>query len=186
MAKFSKVERVFLGITAICLVILIYLGICCGVFFRKKELGIAVVTTTQCYIAMEMLRQDYDYDAGVKSKQFYRDAIEKDLGVKFYIYGETDLGSKYNGLTIPTIRTILIHDDVTGEDYCIVFAHESIHLTQFISNERYVCFETFKYLYESKIEELHNAGVRFGLKQIQGVYSGEYDVYDLIVDYLTK
>lgn len=186
MAKLSKIEKFFIGEILFCIIVLVYLGVCALVFFRNKEIELALVTSNQYYLALNELQKDYNENCNILDKSKCREIVEEELNLKCYIYGETDLGDKYNGLTFASIRTILLDDSLSREEYCIVFVHETIHLTEFIADERYVCFATFKYLYEHECEEMHNIGVVYGIQQLRGMYSGEYDIYDLIVDYLTK
>ena len=129
------------------------------------------------------MRSDYTGNLTFSDSDFKK-IVEDEICLKFYFYGRANLGETYNGLTLATIRTILIDERMSGYDYCVVFAHEAIHLKHFIGNERYVAFETFKFLYESK--KLHDVGCYYGIRQMHGFYTGEYDVYDLIIDYLTK
>lgn len=133
--------------------------------------------------AIDILESTYDKNYKIKSKEEYRKIICEDLGLKFYFYSEKELVG-YAGKTYPLIRLIVLDSEIDGIKYCETFAHEAFHLKHFTGQEDYVCFQTFKYLYESN--ELHNCGVLYGLWQIYGFYSGEYNIPDLIVDYLTN
>lgn len=181
MAK-SKLDRAIAVLLLMCVLTLAYFGTCGLIFFRDKSIPPHINTQLDYLNAYDVLLQEHD-DTRQKPKAYYKEFVEKDMGVKFYIYGEKELG-KYNGKTFVTIRLILIDNTIDGYEYCTTFAHEIIHLTHFVANERYVCYETFKYLYES--EELHEVGVWYGCRQIYGYYSGEYNISDLIVNYLTN
>lgn len=180
MAK-SKLDKAVVIMLFICLIVLIYFGTCGLVFFRKKPMSIGVYSQVEFLNAYGELVKDFEY--GEFEKGYYKSIIKKDLKPKFYIYSERTLKS-HCGLTLPTIRLIIIDERLQGNEYCVTLAHETMHLNQFIREERYVCYETFKYLYES--EELHNVGVWYGLKQLNGDYSGEYDISGLVVNYLTN
>lgn len=184
MAKRSKLEKIVIATILLCVLVLIYLGCCALVFFRKKDIPIAISNMHKYNIALDLLYKEYNKEPCLFSDEEFREIIEDETGLSFYIYFERNLGDEYSGLTLSTIRTIIVDERVKGYDYCEVFMHEAIHLTHFTGNERYVSFNTFKYLYES--EKLHDVGVRYGIRQIHGYYNGEYDVYDLIIDYLTK
>ena len=135
------------------------------------------------YSAINILEKGYESTFVSMTKEEYRQFVENDLGLHCYIYSEKHING-FAGKTYPMIRLIVIDPDVSGYKYCETFVHEAIHLKEFIGQEDYVSFQTFKYLYES--EKLHNVGVLYGLSQIYGSYEGEYNVSHLIVDYLTK
>ena len=117
------------------------------------------------------------------TKEEFRAIIEKDFGLKFYIYKERNLNN-YSGKCLLEFRTIIIHQDAEGYAYARTFTHESIHLKEYIGDERYVCFKVFTYLYEHK--QLHDVGVWYGKQQLTGKFSEERDVSDLIINYLTN
>lgn len=179
----SKLNRFIAFILLIIVLILVYLGIVAIVFYRKEHTPIYFNSTYDYIFAIDKLENEFDNKIEAKSKKYYKETIEKELGLKHYIYAETKL-SKYSGLTFPTIRTIIIDEEIHGYDYCSVMAHEAIHLKEFVKSENYVTWKTFLYLYES--EELHNVGVWFALRQIYQYYDGEYNISDLVVYYLTN
>lgn len=181
MAK-SKLDKLIAILLLMCLTIGVYLGVVCVVFFRNKQLPLQVYSQVNYLNAYDFLIREYDDKCNSESKEYYKDLIEKDLGMSFYIYKEMQI--ECSGKAYPTIRTIVIDDDVTGYDYCMVLAHEIMHIKLFIKQEDYVCYETFKYLYES--EELHNVGVWYALRQLNGYYSREYNISGHIVNYLTN
>jgi hypothetical protein len=160
----------------------VYFGTCGLIFFRDKKIPPYINSQLDYLNAYDILCQEYD-DTCQKPKAYYKEFVEDDMGVKFYFYGERKL-DKHNGLTFATIRLIVVDNTIDGYEYCVTFAHECIHLKQFVSDERYVCYETFKYLYES--EELHEVGVWYGYRQLYGCYNGEYNIEDLVVNYLTN
>ena len=181
MAK-SKFNRAIAVLLLICVLAFVYLGVCGILFFRNKTLPVYINSQYDYLYACNILEQGYE-ERDVRTKEYYRNKVEKDLGLNFYFYKERKL-SEYGGVTFPTIRLIVLDTDVSGYEYCVVFAHETIHLTQFIADERHVCYETFKYLYES--EELHEVGAWYGYRQLYGYYNGEYNIEDLVVNYLTN
>lgn len=182
MAKIT-LNKVIAVLLLMCLSMGIYLGIVAICFYRKKEIGLGFMTQADFSIAYERLMGEYDRQVCSETKEFYKSFVEDDIGLRFYIYAEKSL-KKGSGFTFPTIRTIVVDKSLTGYQYCLTFTHEVMHLKHFIKQETYVCYETFKYLYES--EELHNVGVWYGLKQLSGDYSGEYNVCGHIVNYLTN
>lgn len=180
----AKLAKIFTSIILLCVLILTYLGILSLIFFRKKDMPFSLVTANNCYEAFILLKKEYNIAEPEINKREYRNFIEQDIGLKFYIYVEKNINSEYVGITYATIRTIIIDKNVFGYEYCVTFAHEAIHLKQFIGQENYVCFETFKYLYES--EKLHSVGVWYGIKQLEGYYNGDYNISGEIVNYLTQ
>lgn len=182
MAK-SKLDRAIIAVLLLCVLVLIYLGVSAVAIFRKKQMPVCFNSMLDCMTAYSMLVQDFDENANVESNEYYRELIEKDLGLKFYLYSEDSLDG-YVGKTHMVIRRITIDETANGYQYCWAFAHEALHLKHFIQHEEFVTFETFKFLYEH--EELHNVGVALALKTLEGAYSGEYDVSDYIIYYLTN
>ena len=115
----------------------------------------------------------------------YREYVEKDMGLRFYVYKEKDLHSQgLDGLTDAIIRTIWIDETIKDSDYCETFVHEAIHLKQCIKDETYVCYETFKYLYEDEV--LHNIGVIYGWQQLTIMKPSEYNIREQVIYYLTQ
>lgn len=179
----DRIKKVAIAILILCILVLTYC--LCGILIlcRKKIMQCDALMQRDYLEAINILRSSDSKVYEPKTKEEYRSFIEKDLGVNFYIYSEKNLYD-YAGKTYPLIRLIIIDESISGYKYCETFVHEAIHLKEFIGQEDYVCFETFKYLYES--EELHSVGVWYGISQIYGFYNGEYDVSHLIVDYLTN
>lgn len=183
MSKFSRIEKFCVGVILVCVVFMIYLGCCALVFFRKKDLPIVLNSAHDYHTAFNII--DKEYALNPKTKGEYKQFLHSNLGVKAYLYFETDnLPEKNSGVTLATIRTILVDDSLDGYEYCVTFAHELMHLKHFIQDEQFVCWETFLYLWES--DELHDVGVWYAHKQLYGCYSGEYNISDLIVNYLTN
>jgi hypothetical protein len=181
MAK-SKLNKIFAIICLIGILIILYLGFVAVAFFRNKNMPLQTYSQTDYLIAYDMLVKEYDNLQADNTNEFYKKYIENSLNIDCYFYKETEL--ECAGRVYVVIRLIVIDDDASGYNYCLTFAHEMMHLKRFIKQEDYICFETFKYLYEDK--ELHNVGVWYGLKQLNGHYSKEYDISGLVVNYLTN
>lgn len=179
----NKLKRISIFLFCLTIIIIIIFGTMGILLFRKIEMPISASSFSNKNEALQILYKEYDKDNNVKSNSYYKNFLEKDLKVGLYFYKERSI-PKYNGLCYATIRLIVIDEDITGYQYCVTLTHEIMHLKRFILQENYVCFETFKYLYESK--ELHNVGVWYALMQLDGAYSGEYNICYQIVDYLTN
>lgn len=182
MAK-SRLDRVIKVLLTICTILYIYLFSIGILWYRKTD----VPYTIDGYSNREnVARQLYDelYKPRVKmSNEYYRALIENDLRFYFYLYAEADFKDR-NGICMGSIRLIVVDSNLSGYRYCVTLAHEMMHLRKFRKQENYICFETFKYLYESDV--MHNVGVWYAIKQLEGAYSGEYNISNQIVDYLTN
>lgn len=178
MAKLSRALNIVILILALFDIYIISIGIA---FNRDIRVPVVFPQQSKYIMAYNILNEEI----GELNKTDYelREMIAKDLGLKFYFYNERSM-EYYAGKTYVTIRLILMDIDANGFEYAQVFTHEVMHLKKMVANESWVCFETFKYLYEH--EELHNVGVWYGQKQLQGCYGGEYNIADLIVNYLTN
>lgn len=177
----KKLNKIANWLIIILVIVNIYLlGI--GVAFNR-DIRVPVVFPQQSQYTMAWNILNEDFEEPTKTDDELRDVIAKDLGLKLYFYKEKPM-QDYAGKTYVTIRLILMDIDANGFEYAQVFTHEVMHLKKMVANEKWVCFETFKYLYEH--EELHNVGVWYGQKQLQGCYGGEYNIADLIVNYLTN
>lgn len=181
----QRAFRFWITILITCFTILFYCLTLLLIFHRGLDLPTPQITYQQYTKAKEILEEDLHENPCWFTDQEFKNYIEKDFNLKFYIYTESDLKGNYNGKTYPVTRTIVIDNELNGYGYCKTFVHETIHLKHMVANERYVCFETFKYLYES--DDLHDVGVWYGYRQVvNGHYLAEYNISDLVVDYLTK
>ena len=181
----SKAKRILnlLGVIILLLVIVcMYLLTIETLSNRDLSVPIVITTQSQCIEAYNIL--DEDCEDLTQSEDQLRDLIASDFGLHLYFYKKKPLEKGIDGITIMMTRQIFVDIDVKGYNFAKTFTHEVIHLKKFAGDESWVCFETFKYLYEH--EELHSVGVWYGQLQLQGCWDGEYDIRDLIVDYLTN
>lgn len=182
MAK-SKLDKIIKILISICLVVCMYLGVVGILWFRDINLPYTIDGYVNRDMVLKSLYDDYVSLNATYNKRANRRFLANDLGVHLYFYTEANL-RKYNGLCYGAIRLIVIDKDLSGMQYCVTLTHEMMHLKKMSKKESYICFETFKYLYES--EDMHNVGVWYAIKQLEGAYSGEYNVSNQIVDYLTN
>ena len=163
------------------------LGWCVSViiiFNRQVAYPNVISNYNQYYVAIDALKKDLYNDACTMSNEEYREYLEDDLGLNFYIYKEKDLKDGFKGKAYPIIRTIFIDKGIAGYEYCQTLVHEMIHIKHCVANETYVCYETFKYLYEDEV--LHNVGVVYGLQQMNKTYKDEYNIREQVIYYLTQ
>lgn len=154
------------------------------IFNRDVDYPNTISNYNQYYKAVDILRKELYEDVCDFSNKEYREYIEENIGLNFYIYKEVDLKDNYNGKAYPIIRTIFLDKDLNGYRYCQTFVHEAIHIKQCVANETYVCYETFKYLYEDEV--LHNVGVVYGWQQMNKMYKDEYNIREQVIYYLTQ
>lgn len=180
----KKIAKASSVIILICIILIfVYLPACYLLLNRKKEFEFSNLTARDYWEAVEILRNSKTYESRVKSNQEYKALIEKEINLGLYFYSEKKLVG-YAGKTYALIRLIVIDSEIKGYKYCEAFVHEAIHLKEFIEQEDYVCFETFKFMYEH--EELRNVAIEYGLSHIFGDTCDEINISHLIVDYLTK
>ena len=163
----NKLKRISIFLFCLTIIIIIIFGTSNILLFRNIKMPVSANSFYNVKEAFNILDKEYNQDKNEKSESYYRNFLEKDLGVGLYFYKEINT-SKYNGICYPMIRLIVIDVDITGYQYCLTLTHEFMHLKKFILQDNYTCFETFKYLYESK--ELHNIGVWYGRRQLSGFY----------------
>ena len=176
--------RIVLAVLIICVIVLGWVFSILLIFNRQVEIPITIVNYKNYYEALSILQKELGKNPCKFNDSQYKEYVEKDLGLSFYIYKEKDLGNKFNGKAYPTIRTIFLHEELTGYEYCEVFVHEAIHIKRCIKNEKYVCYETFKYLYEDEV--LHHVGVAYAWKQMNTSYSWDYNIQTQVIYYLTN
>lgn len=178
----SKLDRILAVLILLIVFEVIYLGIVCSVYYRDKKLPLCIFTNNSYAKAYTILNNDYKQPEYMPN-EYYKNYIDDLLDNRFYLYFTKDLKNNY-GLSLPAIRTIIVDSNINNYDYCVAFMHESIHMKEFVNNEKYVAFKTFKILYED--EQLHNVGIWYAINMFNGVYSEEYDVRGNIINYLTN
>lgn len=181
--KLDWITKVGIGLILLSVIFLVYMGIVGIIYFRKIEMPVVFYTSYDYNKVKAELWAEYIPSRPTRTNQEYKELIEEELDLNFYIYCENDLKWKHSGYTFIPIRTMLLDNDMSDYQYCLNFVHEAMHIKRFSGNETYICFETFKYLYENKDTELHNIGVRYAIKQLRGDYKEERDCHDQIIGY---
>lgn len=182
--KDKIIFRVVIVILILCIMVLGWFLSIILIFNRDVDYPNTISNYEQYYKARDILRNELYEDVCSFTNDEYREYIEKSIGLKFYIYKEKDLNNGFNGKAYPIIRAIFIDKDIVGYKYCETFAHEAIHIKECVGNETYVCYETFKFLYEDEV--LHNVGVVYGWEQMNKSKPSQYNIREQVIYYLTQ
>lgn len=167
-------------------IISLYFIIVSIVFTRKIDVLVENYTQSDYLKAWNIIEEEYCGDTVERTNKEFKTLIENDLNLSFYIYCDKPLNSSVKGKSYISVRLMIIEKQLKGYEYCLVFAHEAMHFKKFAKNEKYICIETFKYLYENEDNELHNAGVWYAREQLLGCYTGEYDIRSFIINCLVR
>lgn len=181
----NKILDTLLVILWCLLFILIYFG---SIYYRKHR-------------EIDLKDNDYSFEEFTEVKNFlrkesikaiapaltnseYEKRIAKQLNFTNYTLHFQDLDGLIIGLADIYERKITIDVGVSGYTFCQTFTHEALHIKYCTSNEKYICFTTFKFLYESEDSCLRSCGIRYALDNMQWGYSGEYYIQSQIIEYL--
>lgn len=178
--KLDWKSKVGIGLILLGVILIVYMSILVFISFRKIDMPVVIYTSNEYNKVLADLWVEYIPLNTQRTNQEYKELLEEELDLNFYIYCEADLKSNC-GLRLTPIRTMIIDKELSGYEYCLTFTHEAMHFKRFSANEIYICFETFKYLYENKDTELHNFGVRYAITQLRG--EADYDCHDQIIGY---
>lgn len=119
------------------------------------------------------------------SKKEITSKIRKEINPVLFIETENHhFNGTTRGATNMYWRVILIDERCEGYDYCFVKTHEYVHAKYFYTDERLTQFTTFKILYESKDEYLHNASLYYLNHYLS--YPHQYNCSYYIVEYLKE
>ena len=146
-------------ILSICVALASYVIVGIGVFYRPISVPKYEYSKTELEHYADMLNDQYDVRLRRLTKEEYKYLLDLDLDAT-YMYSEKPM--RMAGVTHPLIRLISTDNDLDDMEYCVALTHEMHHLLLFSGNERYICQETFKYLYENENEYLRNVGIRYG------------------------
>ncbi len=176
--RMIKTSIIAIGIIAIIIIS------SCAYFQRRMPVEYIEIEDYEIQLASDYLKSQYQLCTTSRTNMEYKQIIEKDFNCSFYIYKEAFLPETVDGQCQILIRTITMNESINGFFYCSAFAHEMIHLTEYIAQENYVEFQTFKYLYEHYDPEFHNFGIQLALHCFAGGYPVEYNCSSQIIDYL--
>jgi hypothetical protein len=80
-------------------------------------------------------------------------------------------------------RIIRINPSRKGAYYARTFTHEAMHLKHCTEKELFVCYETFKFLYENENKYLRSAGVQYAIDNLKHNVAEEYNITSQIMYY---
>lgn len=129
---------------------------------------------------LDMLYQQRTND--VLTNNEYKYLIESELSLFPYKFYVKEL-SERNGECNLYFRTIKISPQRKGVYFARTFTHEAMHLKHITGDELFVCFETFKYLYENENKYLHNTGVIYAIDVIEHNVAENYNITNQIMYY---
>ena len=172
--------RVVCCAIVLCLILL-------GVFYRPLY-KFNYYTNSDVVNAQQVLWEDLDIQQKTLTKQEYKTLVEQELHISHYVLIEKDT-IRYKdayGYAMPLIRTVVLKKDLNAFYYTQTLTHELIHIKYFSADERFVDYMTFRTLYESNNEYLHNMGVIYGIMVVEDYIKPEYSCKGQLVNYLKE
>ena len=180
----KKILKALLGVGCVVLLILTYFGTLYMVNIRAIDFNVCEYSTYDRELAYQKLKSEYEQlEHYVLTKEQYRELLEDELNFHLYTYKEELLEFPTVGRADPFLRIIKITTDYVGQHYAKTLTHEIMHIKKQSFNEQYICFETFKFLYEHDNPYLRASGVLYGKNQLEYQYTNEYDIEPLIMYY---
>lgn len=173
----SKWIKTYIIIVTIGFVFFFYLLLSGDIAHRDVSMPSAHYTTEDCVKAYQILENSRNKGYGVLTQKEYRQLLPTKHRIIF---------SSHKSRAFLQFNIILIDNTLAPIEYCKSLTHEIMHFERYSLNERYICFETFKFLYESHNPYLHNVGVEYGKQQLNDVQDGEYYIKGQIINYLLK
>ena len=113
-------------------------------------------------------------------------SIHKETPLFFYIELESSDTGTMAGYCMFLIWTIVINNTLPIDNYAKALMHERLHLYYYTGCERFIQYQTFKHLYESKNEYLHKLGLQIALEIMDFEYPDSYDCTGQIINYILE
>lgn len=180
----KKILKVLLGVGCVVWLILAYFGTLYMINIRAIDFDVCEYSTYDREWAYQILMSEYDQlEHYVLTKEQYRELLEDELKFHVYTYKEEPLEYPTMGRSNPFLRIIKITTDYDGQEYAKTLTHEIMHIEKQSFNEQYICFETFKFLYEHDNPYLRASGILYGINQLSCRYPRGYDIEPLIMYY---
>lgn len=124
----------------------------------------------------------YQYNYANLSTLQIKETLKEYYQPKFF--NEVYADNLHNeGKTSLPLRKVLIASDLFGEKLCFVLAHEYVHLTRMISDERLTEYLTIKTLWESNIPYLQRVACKAISWNIQLKIDNKYKCVDQLINY---
>lgn len=134
---------------------------------------------TNCYYQYNSL--DITYTRAEAKRKI--DAL---FGNPFHFYSEKKFAGITLGETWLMFDWIRMSSDCSIDDYIFSYAHELVHLTERVANERYTNYKAFIKLYESGDEQFKAVAERYLYWDLRGCSLESYTCGYYILEYLNS
>ena len=84
------------------------------------------------------------------------------------------------------IGLIRIDDSLNVSDYTKALVHERLHLYYYTGCERFIQYQTFRFLYESENLFFHKVGVEIAIQILENKYPEHYNCTGQIIEYFIE
>lgn len=174
----------------VCVIGYIILTYCAVIYFygnRYIELDVCPYTNDQRQCVIEQLvaeRKTTKFDS--KPNPYWRHLLEDELDFHFYIFLYNDEFSITTaGDSNRYSRVIRMDIDRRDTGFVRTMTHEIMHIKLCSTNERYVCYETFKFLYEHDNIMFRYTAISYAINQLDGLWrdNAKYNIEDQIIYY---
>lgn len=186
----KKLKRFAIVVCVIGYIILTY---CAVIYFysnRNILLDVCPYTNAQRQYVIEHLVAERKTTKFIsKPNPYWRHLLEDELDFHFYIFLYND------ELPITTVgdsniysRVIRMDIDRRDTGFVRTMTHEIMHIKLCSTNERYVCYETFKFLYEHNNTMFRYTAISYAINQLDGMWrnNDEYNIEDQIMYYFLE
>lgn len=174
----------------VCVIVYIILTYCAGIYFygnRYIELDVCPYINDQRQRVIEQLIAERKTTKFInKPNPYWRHLLEDELNFHFYIFlYDDELPTTMVGYSNRYLRVIRMDVDRRDTGFVRTMTHEIIHIKLCSSNERYVCYETFKFLYEHDNTMFKYTAISYAINQLDGLWrnNDEYNIEDQIMYY---
>lgn len=183
----KKLKRCLIVIFIVAHIILGYYVTIYLVGNRNIQLDVCTYTNDQRQWVIEHLVAERKTTKLIsKPNSYWRHLLEDELDFHFYIFLYND---EFPITTAgdSNIYSRVIRMDVDRRDTGFVrtMTHEIMHIKLCSTNERYVCYETFKFLYEHDNTMFRYTAISYAINQLDGLWrdNDKYNIEDQIMYY---
>lgn len=188
-SRLKKVKSILIGVCVIVYVVLFYYLYIHFYSKRPIKLDVCEYTNEQKQDVIDLLLTEKTSTKFIeKTNKYWRNLLEDELNFHIYFHYYDELTDSTVGLSNKYFRTIIMDISRTNTGYIRTFTHEVMHIKLCSSNEKYVCYETFKFLYENENTMLKRTAIVYAIDQLTGAWdnSPNYDIKSQIMYYFLK